>query len=87
MKRTVAVLLGAGALALAAASPAAAINDVVTGAGKCANSASAVGTPGGGPNPGFPHTGDRISPPVSENNPGQSTGAQGNTNPPCHTFD
>lgn len=86
MKRKVALVLGAGVLALAAASPAGAINDAVTGAGKCANSDSAVGTPGGGPNPGLPHTDGRVSPPVSDNNPGLgSTGANGNTDPPCNT--
>lgn len=40
-------------------------------------SASAVGTPQGGANPGFDNTGDRIGPPVSGNNPGESTGAEG----------
>ncbi len=74
------------AVALGAAAPAYAINDGVTPAGGCANSESAVGTPGGGPNPGLATT-PQVGPPASDNNPGLgSTGAKGHemSQAPCN---
>jgi hypothetical protein len=76
MKRKLAVVAGVVALALATAAPAVAINDGVTPAGQgCAQSDSAVGTPGGGPNPGIARD-NTPSPPVSQDNP-NSRGGQG----------
>jgi hypothetical protein len=79
-------LLGVVAAGLVAAAPAQAINDPRVPASACSNENSvAVGDPLGMGNPGInfhtPQPGSSsnatVSPPVSLNNPGQSTGAKG----------
>jgi hypothetical protein len=72
------VTIFAIAAALAVAAPAYAINDGQTPAGQgCANSSSAVGTPGGSANPGLATT-PKVGAPASDDNPGQnSPGAEG----------
>jgi hypothetical protein len=79
------VLLGVVAAALAAVTPAQAINDPTVPGDECSNFHSvAVGDPFG-QNPGIIIHADPVSPPVSANNPGVSTGARGaaNTRAPC----
>jgi hypothetical protein len=68
-------LLGVVAASLAAAAPAQAINDPRVPGDECSNEHSvAVGDPVGG-NPGISGN-PNVSPPVSANNPGVSTGAK-----------
>jgi hypothetical protein len=77
------IAAAAGVLALAA--PAHAINDSLVPADECSDNPNAVGTPGGGPNPGLANS-DRVDPPASANNPGRSTGARGEerSQAPCN---
>ncbi len=83
VRRVVAVSVSSALMLSVAAFPALAIGDGkvpaggVNGEEGCAMSASAVGTPQGGANPGFDNTGGRIGLPVSDKNPGESTGAEG----------
>jgi len=73
MKRVAA--LAALVLGLTAA-PAFAVNDARVPAENCApDNAEAVGHPAAGN-----EQSDQVSPPFSDNNPGQSTGAQGQAN-------
>ena len=71
--------------ALAVAAPAHAINDARVPADECSGNPSAVGTPGGGPNPGLAQAAP-VGPPASANNPGVSEGAQGeaHSRAPCN---
>ena len=84
MKKTGIAIAGAAA-ALALAAPAQAINDGRVPADECSDNPNAVGTPGGGPNPGLANT-DQVGPPASANNPGRSTGARGEerSQAPCN---
>ncbi len=75
-KRLAAVVLTSALILGAAAFPALAINDGRVPADECSGNPSAVGTPQGNPNPGLAVS-DPVGPPASDNNPGQSTGAQG----------
>ena len=59
-----------------AAFPALAIGDGKVPADNCSGNVNAVGTPEGDPNPGLVQT-DQVGPPASGNNPGVSTGAEG----------
>jgi hypothetical protein len=69
-------LLGVVVASLTAAAPAQAINDPQVPGDECSNPHSvAVGDPPGG-NPGIIGN-PQVSPPVSANNPGVSTGARG----------
>lgn len=83
MRKTVS--FAAVAVALATAAPAQAINDGRVPADECSANASAVGTPGGSPNPGLA-TADPVGAPASANNPGRSTGARGeeHSQAPCN---
>ena len=76
-------VVAAGVLALAA--PAYAINDGRVPADECSGNENAVGTPGGGANPGL-DTAEPVGPPASANNPGNSQGARGEerSHAPCN---
>lgn len=77
MKRAVATLILAFVLAVLIAPPVFAINDGRVPADECSrDNPNAVGTPGGEPNPGL-QTAEPVGPPASGNNPGESTGAEG----------
>ena len=73
------------AAALVAATPAYAINDGRVPADECSDNPSAVGTPGGEPNPGLAQS-EQVGPPASANNPGRSSGARGEerSQAPCN---
>ena len=77
-KRLAAVALTSALILGSVAFPALAINDDRTPADECSGNPSAVGTPQGNPNPGLAES-DPVDPPASEDNPAQSTGAQGET--------
>jgi hypothetical protein len=63
----------------ASAAPAQAINDPTVPGNECAaDNSAAVGDPTGG-NPGIAQS-PQVAPPVSANNPGASTGANGQEN-------
>ena len=73
------ILLSAAVAGVVLAGPAPhafAINDGRVPADECSGNPNAVGTPGGQPNPGL-LVADPVGPPASANNPGRSTGAQG----------
>jgi hypothetical protein len=73
-------LLGVVAPSLTATGPAQAINDPTVPGNECANANSAaVGDPLAPGNPGI-NGNPQVSPPVSANNPGVSTGAKGQAN-------
>jgi hypothetical protein len=89
MRRKRLALLGVVAAALVAAAPAQAINDPRVPGNECSNfNSAAVGDPLDPGNPGInfhtPQPGTpsnaTVSPFVSGNNPGQSTGAKGQLN-------
>jgi hypothetical protein len=74
-------LLGVVGVSLAAAAPAQAINDPRVPANECApDNAAAVGDPLAPGNPGINLHTPQVSPFVSGNNPGVSTGALGQAN-------
>jgi hypothetical protein len=79
-KRVLAAVLISALILGVMSTPAFAINDVLVPADNCApDNAQAVG------HPAAPHlraTG-QVFPPVSENNPGVSEGAQADVQPPC----
>jgi hypothetical protein len=75
--------LGVVAAALAAAAPAAqAINDPTVPADACSGDTPAVGNTPDGTNPGIAQAAP-VSPAVSANNPGVSTGAKGQAKSPA----
>ena len=80
-KRLLTVALTSVLILGTAAFPALAINDSRVPADECSDNPKAVGEPGGVPlsNPGIAQA-EPVGPPVSANNPGQSTGAQGQNN-------
>jgi hypothetical protein len=75
-KRLSAATLTSALILGSVAFPALAINDGRVPTDECSGNPSAVGTPQGNPNPGLAVS-DPVSPPASENNPGQPTGARG----------
>ena len=77
-KSLAAVALTSALMLGTTAFPALAINDSRVPADECSDNPKAVGEPGGVPlsNPGIAQA-EPVGPPVSANNPGQSTGAQG----------
>lgn len=85
------IIRGAIAAAMtfaALAGPALAINDSQVPANECApGNSSAVGNPKhfNGTNPGIDTHSDPVGRPASANNPGQSTGAQGQANSQAST--
>jgi hypothetical protein len=80
LRRTFAVL-GVVAAALVAAAPAEAINDPRVPANECSpDNSAAVGDPLAPGNPGINLHTPQVSPFVSGNNPGVSTGALGQLN-------
>jgi hypothetical protein len=81
MRRLALSLIAAGLMLVLMAAPALAINDSQVPADECSGNPKAVGEPGGAPgtNPGINQS-DRVGPPVSDNNPGESTGARGQAN-------
>jgi len=83
--RNRAFALGAAVATLALAAPAYAINDGRVPADECSGNPNAVGTPGGGPNPGLANA-EPVGAPASANNPGASSGARGEarSQAPCN---
>jgi hypothetical protein len=80
MRKAIVAIVLALSLLVPLASSAWAINDFLVPADECSPSqSSAVGNPGGGSNPGIAQA-DPVRPPVSDNNPGESTGAKGQAN-------
>ena len=76
VKRTIAVAFTSALLLGVVSTPAFAINDIDVPANECSGeNPNVVGTPGGAPNPGLAVS-EPVGPPASENNPGQSPGAQ-----------
>jgi hypothetical protein len=78
MRKAITAAVIASALSAALALPVGAINDTRVPGDECSpNNSAAVGNPTGG-NPGIAQA-DPVGPPASANNPGQSTGARGQT--------
>jgi hypothetical protein len=75
------IVASTSAVVLFAAAPASAINDSGVPADECSGNPKVVGEPTGVPlvNPGIA-TAEPVDPPVSKNNPGQSTGSKGQAN-------
>jgi hypothetical protein len=75
------VVASTSAVVLFAAAPGYAINDSGVPADECSGNPKVVGEPTGVPlfNPGIT-TSEKVDPPVSANNPGESTGSKGQAN-------